>query len=128
MIVLLLFLVPLVGGLLAFFLKDQKVVKSWSLFVSLVLLVLSVAGIAWVKDADQLSFSANWMSTLGSRFSLAYDGLSQILCLLTAVAYPLIILGTWKTEYRRPNHFFGLLLLTQAGLIGVFTATDALPF
>lgn len=128
MIVLLLFLVPLTGGLLAFFLKDQKVVKSWSLIVSLVLLVLSVAGIAWVKDADQLSFSANWMSTLGSRFSLGYDGLSQILCLLTAVAYPLIILGTWKTEYQRPNQFFALLLLTQAGLIGVFTATDALLF
>jgi len=31
-------------------------------------------------------------------------------------------------EYRKPNNFFALMLLTQAGLMGVFTATDALLF
>jgi NADH-quinone oxidoreductase subunit M len=128
MIVLLLFLVPLVGGLVSFFIKEDKVVRSWALLVSLVVLGLSLAGNAMAPTADALRFSAPWMGSLGSSFSLRLDGMSQILTLLTAVAYPLILVATWKSSYRKPNNFFGLMLLTQAGLMGVFTATDALLF
>src|SRR5207302_441845 len=56
------------------------------------------------------------------------DGMSQVLCLLTAVSYPLILLATWKTTYSKPNNFFALMLLTQTGLMGVFTAMDGLLF
>jgi NADH-quinone oxidoreductase subunit M len=128
MIVLLLFLVPLIGGLLSFFIKNDKAVRGWSLLVSLVVLFLSIAGSAFTKSADQLNFNAQWMGSLGSSFSLKLDGLSQILTLLTAISYPVILIATWKTEYRKPNNFFALMLLTQAGLMGVFTATDALLF
>ncbi|RYY83291.1 MAG: NADH-quinone oxidoreductase subunit M, partial [Chitinophagaceae bacterium] len=75
-----------------------------------------------------IQYSAPWLGSLGSSFSLALDGLSGILTLLTGIAYPIILLATWKTGYRKANNFFGLLLLTQAGLMGVFTATDALLF
>ncbi len=54
--------------------------------------------------------------------------MSQVLCLLTAVAYPIILIATWNTAYKKPNNFFGLMLLTQAGLLGVFTSLDALLF
>ncbi|HEY6955899.1 MAG TPA: NADH-quinone oxidoreductase subunit M [Flavisolibacter sp.] len=128
MIVLLLFLVPLIGGLLSFLIKNDRAVRSWSLLVSLVALFLSVASSTFLKSADQLNFHAQWMGNLGSSFSLKLDGLSQVLTLLTAVSYPIILIATWKTEYRKPNNFFALMLLTQAGLMGVFTATDALLF
>src|SRR5579875_3297731 len=128
MIVFLLFLVPLVGGLLSFFSKNDKAVRTWSLLVSLIVLFLSIASNTFIKSADQLNFSAPLMGSLGSSFSLKLDGLSQILTLLTAIAYPIIFIATWRTEYRKPNNFFALMLLTQAGLIGVFTATDALIF
>jgi NADH-quinone oxidoreductase subunit M len=59
---------------------------------------------------------------------LRLDGLGKILCLLTAVAYPIIFISTWNSTYRKSYNFFGLMLLTQAGLIGVFTAMDALAF
>src|SRR5439155_19778122 len=65
---------------------------------------------------------------LGSSFSIQLDCLSQILCLLTAVSYPIIFIATWKTEYKKAYNFFALMLLTQAGLIGVFVAMDALLF
>jgi NADH-quinone oxidoreductase subunit M len=128
MIVLLLFLVPLIGGLLSFFIKNDKAVRGWSLVVSLVALFLSIASNTFLKSADQLNFHAQWMGSLGSSFSLKLDGLSQILTLLTAISYPVILIATWKTEYKKPNNFFALMLLTQAGLMGVFTATDALLF
>src|SRR5215207_6704209 len=128
MIVLFLFLVPLIGGLVAFFLKEDRAVRVWSLLIALVVLGLSLAANALPKPMDSLSFTANWMGSLGSSFSLGLDGMSKLLALLTAVCYPLILIATWKSSYRRPNNFFGLMLLTQAGLMGVFTATDALLF
>jgi NADH-quinone oxidoreductase subunit M len=128
MIVLLLFIVPLIGGLVSFFLKEDKAVRTWALLVSLSVLGISLAAHAVAPTSAALSFSRTWMGSLGSSFSLRLDGMSQLLTLLTAVAYPLILVATWKTEYRRSNNFFALMLLTQAGLMGVFTATDALLF
>jgi NADH-quinone oxidoreductase subunit M len=128
MVVLLLFLVPLIGGLLSFFIKNDKAVRWWTLLVSLIVLFLSIASNISMNAANQLNFSAPWMGSLGSTFSLKLDGLSQILTLLTAVAYPLILISTWRTNYKRANNFFALMLLTQAGLMGVFTAMDALLF
>ena len=127
MIVLLLFLVPLISGLLSFFLKDDKTVRGWALLASLITLAISVAGLT-VRSTSQLNFHAEWLGSLGSSFSLKLDGLSQLLCLLTAIAYPVILIATWKSNYRKPNNFFALMLLTQAGLMGVFTASDALLF
>ncbi len=127
MIVLLLFLIPLIGGLLSFFLKNDRTVRSWALLVTLAALAVSLAGLT-TTSASQLNFSADWMGSLGSSFSLKLDGLSQLLCLLTVVVYPVILIATWKSDYRRSGNFFALMLLTQAGLIGVFTASDALLF
>src|SRR2546423_11207594 len=127
MVVLLLFLIPLIGGLLSFFLKNDKTVRSWALLISLILLLLSAIGM-FIQSADLLQFSHSWIDSLGSSFSLKLDGLAKVLCFLTAISYPIIFIATWKTEYRRPNNFFGLMLLTQAGLIGVFTSMDALLF
>lgn len=128
MIVLFLFLVPLISGFLSFFLKKDKTVRAWALLASLVTLALAIAGSGFIKSANGLDFTTSWMGTLGSSFSIKLDGLSQILCLLTAVSYPIILIATWKSEYKKPNNFFALMLLMQAGLIGVFIATDALLF
>ncbi|MCW3073544.1 MAG: dehydrogenase [Flaviaesturariibacter sp.] len=127
MIVLLLLLLPLLGGLVTFFLKEAKAARGWTLLVSLATLAVSIYALT-TKSTNALQFSTGWMGSLGSSFSLGLDGMSGLLCLLTAIAYPLILIATWNSEYRKPNNFFGLMLLTQAGLIGVFTSTDALLF
>src|ERR671912_2199426 len=126
MIVLLLFLVPLIGGLLSFFIQNDKAVRTWALLVSFIGLALSIITVAFEPSAAQLEFSTSWLGTLGSNFSLKLDGLSKLLCLLTGIVYPVILIATWRSNYSRPNNFFALMLLTQAGLMGVFTATDAL--
>src|SRR6478672_10901106 len=128
MIVLLLFLVPLIGGFLSFFLKNDKTVRTWALLTSVITLLISIAGNTFAHSPGQLHFSSSWLGSLGSSFSLQLDGLSQILCLLTAISYPLILVSTWRSSYKTANNFFALMLLTQAGLMGVFLATDALLF
>ena len=127
MIVLSLILIPLIGGLISFAIKEEKAAKTWSLFISFAVLALTIAGLM-TKSAGQLNYSTSWLGSLGSSFTIKLDGLSQLLCLLTAVAYPLIFIATWKTKYKKAHNFFALMLLTQAGLMGVFTAMDALLF
>jgi NADH-quinone oxidoreductase subunit M len=48
--------------------------------------------------------------------------------LLTTFLVPLIMLSAQTSTYTQPGHFFGLVLLMEAALIGVFTATDGFLF
>jgi NADH-quinone oxidoreductase subunit M len=68
------------------------------------------------------------MGALNSSFSVKLDGLGQVLCLLNAVAFPVIFIATWRSNYQSAHNFFALMLLTQAGMMGVFLAMDALLF
>src|SRR5690606_36871063 len=54
--------------------------------------------------------------------------MGRMLCLLTALAIPLAFLATYNTNYLKSHNFYGLMLLSQAGLMGVFCAMDALVF
>ncbi len=69
-----------------------------------------------------------WMPYIGSSFSVGMDGMGFLLTFLTAFTYPLIFASTRKREYSNTNVYYGLMLLTQAGLMGVFVAMDALVF
>ncbi|MDZ4809516.1 MAG: NADH-quinone oxidoreductase subunit M [Bacteroidota bacterium] len=128
MIPVLLILIPLLTGLAAFFFKNDKNVRLWSLGVSLFTLGVSIMGLSLKDGAGPLAFHGEWMQTLGSSFSVKLDGMGQLLCLLNAIAYPLVILATWNSSYKKANNFFALMLLAQAGMMGVFLATDALLF
>jgi NADH-quinone oxidoreductase subunit M len=119
--------IPLLAGLIGFSLKDLAA-KGWSLFASLLTLAVSLTGICLSPGSSQLAFSTPWMGTLGSHFAIGLDGTGQILCLLTALTFPIIYISTWKEEYKKAKNFFGLMLLSQAGLMGVFLANDALLF
>ena len=122
-----LILIPLLTGLVSFILKDAKTVKAWALLSSLITLALIVAG-NWFFKADSLQFSATWVAGLGSKFSFSLDGMGKMLCLLTAVSFPVIFIAVNRNEYKKANSFYALMLLMQAGLMGVFAASDALLF
>ena len=44
------------------------------------------------------------------------------------ISFPVIFIATWKTTYKNAGSFYALMLLSQAGLMGVFLAMDALLF
>jgi NADH-quinone oxidoreductase subunit M len=122
---------PLVAGLITFFLKDQKSVKAWSLFASLITLAISIISLQYANNDKYLTYnnvSYEWMKYIGSNFSIGLDGMGHMLTFLTAFSYPLIFAATYKTEYKNPNAFYGLMLLSQCGLMGVFISLDALVF
>jgi NADH-quinone oxidoreductase subunit M len=122
---------PLLAGLITFFLKDQKSVKAWSLFASLITLAISIISLQYANNDKYFTYnnvSYEWMKYIGSNFSVGMDGMGHMLTFLTAFSYPLIFAATYKTEYKNPNAFYGLMLLSQCGLMGVFVSLDALVF
>ncbi|HVX52530.1 MAG TPA: NADH-quinone oxidoreductase subunit M, partial [Chitinophagaceae bacterium] len=127
MIPVLLIAIPLITGFAAFFINNGKGAKSWALFASLVTLVIAVVALC-DGSKGSLSADAAWLPSLGARFTLTMDGMAKMLCLLTAVALPLVFAATYKNTYEKPGNFYGLMLLMQAGLIGVFVAADVLLF
>jgi len=128
MIPLLLILIPVVGGIAGFLIKDAKNARTWSLIVSLVVLATSILGLVALNKPVNLDFNVEWLPALGSRFHLMMDGMGQVLCLLTAISFAIIFIATYNNQYKNARSFYALMLLSQAGLIGVFVAADALLF
>ncbi len=67
------------------------------------------------------------LSWLQVNYVVGVDGISLVLVLLTAILQIATVVYSWK-ESQRPNAFFGLLLLTSLGSVGVFVALDILLF
>jgi NADH-quinone oxidoreductase subunit M len=122
---------PLIAGLVAFIIRKEKAVKAWAIAASLITLGISVVSLLYSDNTKHFylnNVSYFWLKYLGSNFTLGLDGMGHMLTALTALAFPLIFIATNKTQYSKPNNFYGLMLLTQAGLMGVFTAMDLLVF
>ena len=122
---------PLVTGLAAFFIKEQKNVKAWALYSCLITLVISLVSLYYYDNTKHFSYnyvSYEWLKYIGSNFAVGLDGMGHMLTFLTALSFPIIFATTYKNDYKNPNAFFGLMLLSQAGLMGVFVAIDALVF
>jgi NADH-quinone oxidoreductase subunit M len=128
MLALLLILIPTVSGCLTFFLKQGNAAKIWSLLASLATLGVSIAA-ALNKDVPAArTFHADWLGALGASFTISVDGMGAILVLLTGVSLVLVLVSTYRNTYKDPATYYGLLLLSQAGLMGVFLAMDGLLF
>ncbi len=126
----LLIFIPLIAGLLNFFIKSESGAKFWSLLAAFATLGISILSLVYSKNNDLsgLTFNYEWLKFIGASFSVSLDGVGRLLTLLTAVSFPLIFIATYKNSYKNPSGFFGLMLLAQAGLMGVFLASDALLF
>jgi len=127
MILILLILIPLLTGILTFAFKSGDGAKAMALISSIATLGIS----AYVSGANYtapVSFSCPWIPMLGTQFSLMADGMSSMLCLLTGIVVMVVMITNTNKEVEHPGSFYGLLLLSQAGLMGVFLAYDALVF
>ena len=121
---------PLVIGILLFFLKGENV-KKIALGASLIELVLGVtAFVQFDKKQVLAQYATNipWIKGMGINFHVGMDGISLVLVLLTTLLLPFIIMVANRNTYKNPSSLYGLILLMQFGLIGVFTAQDAFLF
>lgn len=134
----LLILVPFLGGLVT-----MVTSRNWpchprylALIATAVTLVLSLYAFGTVFGDDEgnadnygLSLWENYplLEDQGVSIQLGVDGLSAPMVLLTGLLGILTVIFAWD-ESKRPNQFFGLMLLLQASLFGVFTCVDYFVF
>ena len=117
-------LIPILTAIVLLFIKKDTLASQTAIAASLATLALAV----FASFNKVEAFDMAWLPSLNSRFTLEVDGLAKILILLTAISLPAILIATTNNQYKQKNTFLSLLLFTQAGLMGVFLAGDALLF
>ena len=129
MTVSILIFLPVIAALAVLFFKNGAA-KHAALAFSVAELALAAIFLSkFVPDASvQFAVIAPWIPKLGIYFNAGIDGISMIMILLTTVLVPLIILTTYKHEYKNANAFYALILFMQAGMLVVFTALDGFLF
>ncbi|WP_243049260.1 NADH-quinone oxidoreductase subunit M [Dyella sp. RRB7] len=107
-------------------------VARWlALLVAVITFVVSLYLLPQYNAADgakQLVESHLWIASLGVHYSLAVDGISVALILLTSFVGILVIVGAWEVIQVNPHQYMAAMLVLEGLMIGVFCATDALLF
>jgi NADH-quinone oxidoreductase subunit M len=121
---------PLILALIIFSLTSVKWIKILALAGSLAEFVISLWGVyLYVTQCRcNLLLTLGWMEQFGVTLRFGMDGISLLMVLLTTFLLPLILLSSFKHDYKKPSAFYGLVLLMEAAFIGVFTTYDGLVF
>lgn len=126
-------LLPLVAALVIPVLPDKegKTVRWYSLGVGLVSFALTVV-LFWqnydLQNPDyQLVETFAWVPQLGLNWSVAVDGMSMPLIVLTGLVNVLAIWASWNVTLK-PRLFYFLMLALYSAQIGVFAAKDTVMF
>ena len=128
-----LLLLPLVGSAVVFAWKNStsKYLALGFAFVQMFISFYMLANFDSTPTVDgvlQYEINYPWSQFIKSNLHFGIDGMSMLLVLLTNILTPLIILSSFNEKPGYRNTFYGLILLMQFGLIGVFTALDGLLF
>ncbi|MGF1512593.1 MAG: NAD(P)H-quinone oxidoreductase subunit 4 [Elainellaceae cyanobacterium] len=126
-------LLPLVAALPIPLLSDKegKTVRWYALGVAIAEFSLMVS-VFWQQydfamPSLQMAESYSWVPQIGLNWSLAVDGLSLPLVLLSGLISTLAILASWNIN-RQPRLFYALMLVMYSAQVGVFLAQDFLLF
>ena len=142
-------LLPLIGAVISFCLgRYERYAKYVALAFSVAALVLSVlVGLEYLINPGpaatgyhagfrganfgffdfQFYEDYNWIESLGISYIVGLDGISLPLFILTTLLSTLAILFSWDTKLR-PKEYFGLMLVLEVGVLGVFSALDYFLF
>lgn len=129
----LLTLLPLMAALLIPVLPDKqgKTVRTYALGVGLTEFALMVYAFWQHYDLSnpglQLAEHYTWLPQLGLNWSLAVDGLSMPLILLSGLVTTLALLASWQIKHKTRLFYF-LMLVLYSAQVGVFAAQDLLLF
>jgi NADH-quinone oxidoreductase subunit M len=74
----------------------------------------------------QFEVNRSWVSDFGISWHVGVDGISLFLVVLTAVLFPIALLGS--TPHHDAKPYYAWLLLLEAGCLGVFVALDLFMF
>jgi NADH-quinone oxidoreductase subunit M len=129
-------LLPLAGAALIWVLSalDATGARGTALVTSLVTLALAVYLTAEFPIGSEAFAVSDWVwlggdeAAVNIHFSLGLDGLGLWLFGLSALLTVTSVLVSWQAITDRAATFYGLLLMLETGMLGVFTARDIILF
>ena len=130
MLTLIVFL-PLVGAMLCALLPKDR--PTWPRWIAATVTAVDLALVGWLvvvfKTGGGYQFAEKyaWVPSVHINYSLAVDGISLPLLLLSALLSFLAVIASFKIE-SKPKFYFAMLLLLQVGTNGVFLALDFVLF
>ena len=126
-------LLPIAGSLLVFLVSrvNERTAKVLTLLISGATLILAVVIFA-VYDQNQAGFQMveryPWAESFGLTFTLAIDGVSLPLLIISALLTTLAAVGSWREISFSVGPYNALLLLFEGAIIGVFTSLNLIQF
>lgn len=124
--------IPLLGAIIIMFIpgSQEKLIKNFSIVISLVPLVLSLMLWSFYNDSgDYFAVEdAAWIPAIGVRYHMGVDGLSLPLVVLTTLMTTLSLWYSARTIHKRVKEFFALFLVLEMGMLGVFVSLDLVLF
>ncbi len=118
--------VALLGGLAK---ADRRIVEGVGIAVSVAVLgfAIGVAVLFHEHDAGyQMVSNHVWAEGVGVRWFVGVDGISLFLLLMTAVLFPIVLLGARTRE--NATSYIAWMLVLEAACIGSFLSLDLILF
>ncbi|MCX6284088.1 MAG: NADH-quinone oxidoreductase subunit M [Bacteroidetes bacterium] len=130
MLTLILIVLPLLVSISLFFVRNERWARNLALTTALVEFGISIAALVqyFLYCHCQLLFRFEWLANYGISLKFGMDGLSMLMTLLTTFLVSIIIFSSFTQKVARSSTFYSLIILMQAGLVGVFTAFDGMVF
>ncbi|HUF50294.1 MAG TPA: NADH-quinone oxidoreductase subunit M [Longimicrobiales bacterium] len=125
-----LLLMPAVGMGVVLLAREEQA-KHVALAVALLTFVVSLPlwfGFNAATAAFQFGVQAPWIPEWGIRYMVGVDGISVLLVLLTTALFPIAILGSYRYITVKNRPFYAMMLLLEAGVLGVFVSLDLFLF
>ena len=122
---------PLAAAAVAALIRNERVLRGWTLLATTVVALLSLrlwAGFDRTTAAFQFGEHAAWIPGLKINYAVGVDGISLLLVLLTTLVAPLCVLASWQVIRTRVREFVLCLLVMETAMIGVFCALDSILF
>src|SRR5512137_2215573 len=116
---------PLVGGLILLALPGAKLQKWWTLLVSVATFAVSCLLFVWWRNGEagmQFVERAPWIPQFNIQYLVGVDGISLFLVLLTTLLTVLVVLFSWQGVEKQLKSYLFLMLLLEAGMVGVFVS------
>ena len=123
-----LIIIPAAGGLLSWLI--ERLSPAWPKYVAAAAMALDLI-LALLMAVGRLSTAGiafPWIPQFGVTIHLASDGLSIALVLLTGFLGLMAVASAWTEINERTGFFYFNLLLTLAGVTGVFLSLDLFLF
>lgn len=130
--------IPLVTAILLLFVRNNNAIRQVAIIGAAIDLVVSVAALYAYFTSDASSRSGvqsfglqenfDWLTQLSIRYHMGVDSISILLVVLTTLLSVISIAVSFAPIQKRVKEYYIVLLLLEAGMLGVFVSLDFFLF